>query len=60
MSERASNKVELTPQARQALEIEAALRRTNLKDLASELVLCGVSKKTLEFVSLSQNQETQT
>ena len=45
-----SNKVELSPVARQALEIEAALRRTNLKDLASELVLCGVSKKTLEFI----------
>jgi len=50
MTEIKSNKVELSPKARQALEIEAALRRMSLKDLASELILCSISKKTLKFI----------
>lgn len=50
MPERESNKVELTPQARQALEAECVLRKTNLKDLASELILSSVSEESLRFV----------
>lgn len=46
-----SNKVDLSPKARQALEIEAALRRMTLKDLASELILSHMSTKTLSIIS---------
>ncbi len=42
--------MELTPQARQALEAEAVLRKTNLKDLASEFILISVSDESLKFV----------
>lgn len=45
-----SNKVDLSSKARQALEIEAALRRMTLKDLASELILGHVSDKTLSII----------
>lgn len=45
-----SNKVDLSPRARQALEIEAALRRMTLRDLASELILGHVSNKTLSVI----------
>lgn len=46
-----SNKVDLSLKARQALEIEAALRRMTLRDLASELILGSVSQKTLNIIS---------
>lgn len=46
-----SNKVELTPKARWALDIEAARKRMSLKDLASEIILGAISKETLIFIS---------
>lgn len=45
-----SNRVELSPKARRALEIESVLQRISMKDLASELILKGVSSKTLELL----------
>jgi len=46
-----SNKVDLSPKARQALEIEAAFRRMTLRDLASELILEHISDRTLRAIS---------
>lgn len=42
-------KIELTPEAFIALESETILQGKTLKKLASELILCGVSKDSLDF-----------
>jgi hypothetical protein len=41
---------ELSPKARRALEIESVLQRISMKDLASDLILKGISSKTLELL----------
>jgi hypothetical protein len=46
-----SNRVELSPEARRALEIESVLQRISMKDLASDLILKGISSKTLELLN---------
>lgn len=46
-----SNRVELSPKARRALEIESVLQRISMKDLASDLILKGISSKTLELLN---------
>ena len=42
-------KIEITPEAYLALEAETILRSKTLKKLASELILRGVSKESLDF-----------
>ena len=42
-------KIELTPEAYLALESETILQSKTLKQLASELILKGVSKESLDF-----------
>jgi hypothetical protein len=42
-------KIEITPEAYLALEADAILHSKTLKKLASELILRGVSKESLEF-----------
>jgi hypothetical protein len=42
-------KIEITPEAYLALEAEAILRSKTLKKLASELILEGASKESLDF-----------
>lgn len=44
-------RIEITPNAYRALEAEAILQGKTLKRLASELIVRGVSKKALDFVS---------
>lgn len=50
-----SNRVELSPKARRALEIESVLQRISMKDLASDLILKGISQKTLELLDEESN-----
>ncbi|VVB72266.1 Uncharacterised protein [uncultured archaeon] len=51
-------RIEITPDAYRSLEAEAILQGKTLKKLASELILNGVSKKALEFVSEAPEPET--
>lgn len=57
MSQRKSNKVDLLPEARRALEIEAALKRVSMKDLASEIIFAGISKNTLDFIGADARKD---
>lgn len=49
MSSLKYTKIEITPEAYLALEAESILRSKTLKKLASELIVRGVSKESLEF-----------
>ena len=54
-------KIEITPEAYLALEAEAIIRSKTLKKLASELILKGVSKESLNFAErASALSETET
>ena len=54
-------KIEITPEAYLALEAEAIIRSKTLKKLASELILKGVSKESLNFAERARAlSETET
>ena len=42
-------KIEITPEAYLALELETVLKAKTLKSLASELILSGVSQESIDF-----------
>ena len=46
-------RIEITPDAYRALEAEALIQRKTLKKLASELIMSGVSKKSLDFIEVN-------
>ncbi len=50
-------RIEVTPEAYRALEAEAILQRKTLKKLASELIMSGVSKKSLDFIEMTSTPE---
>ena len=43
-------KIDVNEKARKALEIEATILNKSNKELASDLILKGISKRTLEFL----------
>jgi hypothetical protein len=55
MSSPKHTKIELTPEAYLALESEVILQSKTLKRLASELILDGVSKESLDFAQRTVN-----
>lgn len=58
MSSPRYTKIEITPEAYLALEVETVLKAKTLKSLASELILKGVSQESLDFAqkAISSNQ----